>query len=202
MSASVRCPGCSATCEVPSEVLGRTGRCNTCGRRIRLASPTAELLDPPADLAPLDELGELGELEPVGDLLTPDTAKPAGKLPLIPVAEAPRAKRSRAVAPPPRGPSKGLFAAVALLGLIAGGASGALLVRYLLPLEQPKSDARAAVDPTPPAPAPTPAPAPAPTPPAPEPKPPEPKPPEPEPKPRPPEPKPAPPIPAPPRAAA
>lgn len=182
MAASVRCPGCGATCEVPAELLGRTGRCNTCGQRIRLATPTAELLDPSPDLPQLDDLGEL---EPVGDLLTAEPAKSATKRPLAPVVvppadEAPpHAKRVRSA--PPRGTPKWLFAAVALVGLLGGSASGALAVRYLLPPNEPKPEVARPVDP------PTPAPTPAPNPP--EPKPPTP---EPEPKPKPPEPKPAP----------
>src|SRR5262245_29350153 len=147
MSVPVCCPGCQVACEVPPELLGRTGRCNECGRRIRLATPTAELLDSPQDeLAPLDDLGEL---EPVGDLAPLDAAAPAplaAVATVIPAPEpaalqptterSPRPKRARAVAAP-RGPSKGLLAVLALIGLIGGGAGGALLVKCLVPLERP-----------------------------------------------------------------
>lgn len=186
--ASVGCPGCGATCEVPPELLGRTGRCNTCGQRIRLATPMAELVDPQPELPQLDDLGEL---EPVGDLLAPDTSKTAARRPLAPVTappvEAPK-RAKRAVAPRPSGLPKWLVAVVALIGLLGGSASGALMVKYLLPAEAPKPEVARPDD--------APAPAPGPTPARPEPKPPEPTPPpptpEPEPKPQPPDPKPAP----------
>ena len=213
MSVSVRCPECEVTCEVPPELLGRTGRCNQCGRRIRLATPLAELIDesstataahlPPVELAPLDGLGEL---EPLGDLSPLDAPPPAPSpsartQPISPpalksVARQPAAKPAprpqRAPTAPQRGPSKVLLALLALVGLIGGGAGGALLVKYLVPPEQPQTES-VAVDP----PAPTP-PTPAPEPQPPEPKPPEPKPPEPQPpEPKPPEPKPKPPEPKP-----
>ena len=103
--------------------------------------------------------------------------------------------------PPPRAPSssartvEGVARALALVGVIGGGAGGAVLVKYLVPAEQPQAEEFVAVTPAP-TPTPTP-PTPAPTrtqPPepttartqTPEPKPPEPKPPEP----KPPEPKP------------
>jgi hypothetical protein len=182
MSVSVCCPGCQVACEVPPELLGRTGRCNECGRRLRLATPTAELLDSPQEeLAPLDELGEL---EPIGNLAPLDAAAPAVPAPepvaLQPTAGlAPRPKRARAVAAPPaRGPSKVLIAVLAIVGLIGGGASGALLVKYLLPPEQPVSEQRPGVEsPAPALPEAKPQPNP-PDPKSPEPKPPEPKPPE------------------------
>jgi hypothetical protein len=152
-------------------LLGRTGRCNTCGRRIRLATPTAELIDPPPELPPLDDLGEL---EPVGDLLADVPAIPAATAqPLKPVevtADEPdvRPKRTR-VAAPPRGPSKAVFAAVALVGLLGGSAGGALGVKYLFPPQPLPPEETAKADPPPPVPQPTPAPTLAPTPPAPEP---------------------------------
>src|SRR6266545_4421655 len=86
MSASVCCPRCQVTSVVPPELLGRTGRCNKCGRRIRLASPVAELLDETdtgaasttagtGELAPLDALPS--DIEPIEDLPSLGAAKTA-----------------------------------------------------------------------------------------------------------------------------
>ncbi len=183
MSVSVRCPGCQVASAVAPELLGRTGRCNQCGLRIRLATPTAELLgaEPAAQLAPLDDLGEL---EPIGDLTAPEPRRPRAK----PVARPARPTRAAAASPP----SNVLLTVLAIVGLVCGAACGALLVKYLVPRPQPEPES-AAIDP--PAPAPVPAPEPKPELPTPAPKPePKPKPPEPKPElkpePKPPEPKP------------
>ena len=76
---------CQVVCVVPPELLGRTGRCNKCSRRIRLTSPVAELLDEPMELPPVE--AELAfdtlpaELEPIADLPALESASPAARKP-------------------------------------------------------------------------------------------------------------------------
>src|SRR5262245_7508177 len=101
MSVSVRCPGCQVACTVPAELLGRTGRCNKCARRIRLATPVAELLDDlePATAAPtpapVEDLPPLADLMPVEEPLfesfdpnaEPAAVKPAPQEPPAPTPQ-------------------------------------------------------------------------------------------------------------------
>src|SRR5687767_1378533 len=64
MPVSVKCPSCHASSAVPPEALGRTGRCNKCGARIRLATPVAERLDAPPPAAPADDPVPMAEAVP------------------------------------------------------------------------------------------------------------------------------------------
>lgn len=187
MTVSVRCPGCEIACAVPPELLGRTGRCNQCGRRIRLAAPTAELLGeaetPTAAYLPTVEESD----EPVSLDTAPAPAPDDPPRPARPAAPKPGARR---------GPSVAVLAVLALVGLAGGSATGALLVKYLVPAERPAPEPIAATT-DPPAPLPPNPLPPEPKPPEPKPQPPEPKPPEPKPpEPKPPEPKPPEPAPA------
>ncbi len=209
MSVSVCCPRCQVACHVPPELLGRTGRCNKCAQRIRLATPTAVLLDEPAPAGASqpDELPPLGELQPIGELpsIEPAAALAEEDWPDSPVvlddpAPRPQARRKRPESAR-RGPSKVVLAFLAVVGLVGGGAGGALLVRHFTAPEPVKPDTRAAAEPPAPVEPPTPAPAPAPVLPNPDPIPPQvqpqPLPPDPKPNPQPLPPDPKPPVPPP-----
>lgn len=184
MSAVVSCPRCGVSCAVPPEHLGRTGRCQKCGLRIRLATPVAEALEPIAHPpAPVPEAQPVLEAEPVPDPPPPvlqPVLKPVAEehWPDTPVlldapADPPRPKgKSRAAREKsdqseepergPSGPAVWLLVLLAVAGLSVGGASGALLVKRLAPAkpapERPVADtprpAPAEPDPKPPAPKP------------------------------------------------
>jgi hypothetical protein len=159
---------------LPAEFLGRTGRCNKCGVRIRLAAPVAELLDPPAPAPTVPEAAPAEEPVPMAEAVAEPEPLPAQPAQVViqpvprPVLQAVvrddpapqparrsanerRDKRSNERQERTKRASGGtvLLTVLAVIGLLGGVTGGILAVRHITAPDERESDGQAATTPTP-----------------------------------------------------